>query len=287
MTATVTGQQCSAGRMQRSVSEVEQQLIETTHRLQRTVAELERKNEEVEAFVYIVSHDLRAPLVNVQGFSRELEFSCSRLKALLHSCGIPEPQRDSVDEIMNQEIADALRFISASSSKFERLIDALLGLSRQGRQVYRPEWVNVRKLVESSVASMQMEIDDAGATVEVGDVPPTFADVTALGRVFSNLLSNCIKYLDPTRPLHVEVGGRVEDGFLHYWVSDNGVGIPHTGQARLFQVFQRFHPKQAPGDGMGLAIAQLIVQRHGGRIWAESEEHTGTTFHVTLPVAAA
>jgi signal transduction histidine kinase len=268
---------------ERTVAALELELLATTRELQRTVAELQRKNDEVDAFVYIVSHDLRAPLVNVQGFSRELELSSSRLKSLLGTCTLPEPQKSLIEEIANEEIVDALRYISASSSKFERLIDSLLGLSRQGRQVYRYERVDVRAMVHGLVASMRKTIDEAGSEVTISGLPEASADVTALRHVFSNLLSNCFKYRKRTQPLQVSVGGRIDAGQAHYWVQDNGLGIPRTGQARLFQVFQRFHPNQAPGEGMGLAIAYLIVQRHGGRIWAESEEGMGTTVHFSLP----
>jgi signal transduction histidine kinase len=109
-------------------------------------------------------------------------------------------------------------------------------------------------------------------------------DATALGQVFSNLIGNAIKYRSPHRPLKVEIGGKVEDGTVHYWVRDNGLGIPEAGKARLFQVFQRLHPQAASGEGMGLAIAHRIVGRHQGKVWAESREGEGSTFHFSLPL---
>ena len=119
--------------------------------------------------------------------------------------------------------------------------------------------------------------------VEVGVLPPVCGDVTALGQVFGNLISNSLKYRDRARPLAIEVGGEPEGESLHYWVRDNGLGIPDAGKARLFQVFQRLHPNQAQGEGMGLAIVHRIVERHGGRIWAESQQGLGATFHIILP----
>jgi len=255
----------------------------STRRLSETLDELRRKSEEVEAFVYIVSHDLRAPLVNVQGFSRELEVSCASLKATLAASALPEPTRDTVTEILDEEIGGALKFISASASKFERLIDALLGLSRHGRQVYRIEKVDVAELAASSIASLRHSALDAGATIRIAALPPVYADVTALGQVFSNLVGNSLKYRSPERPLEIEIGGEAAPGAVHFWVRDNGLGIPESGMTRLFQVFQRLHPNQAPGEGMGLAIVQRIVERHGGRIFAESHEGEGTTVHFSLP----
>jgi len=103
--------------------------------------------------------------------------------------------------------------------------------------------------------------------------------------VFANLIGNCLKYRCPERLLKLEVGGQLEGEKVHYWVKDNGLGIPEFGKARLFQVFQRLHPDRAPGEGMGLAIAHRIVERHRGRIWAESEEGAGSVFHFSLPAS--
>jgi light-regulated signal transduction histidine kinase (bacteriophytochrome) len=167
--------------------------------------------------------------------------------------------------------------------KFERLIDSLLMLSRHGRQIYRIVDLNVGEVVAEAVATFRQQITEAGATVDVGYLPSVKGDLTSLGQVFSNLIGNSLKYRSPDRPLKLEIGGRVEDGTVNYWVRDNGLGIPETGKARLFQVFQRFHPQQAQGEGMGLAIAHRIVERHGGRIWAESREGEGTTFRFSLP----
>jgi PAS domain S-box-containing protein len=264
-------------------ADLESRVVERTGELKASVAELQGKNREIEAFVYIVSHDLRAPLVNLQGFVRELEESGKHLKAVIQAC--PERERcwPGVLPVLDEEIAGALHFISASATKFERLINALLNFSRQGRQVYQPARVNVWELATSAVATFQKAIVEAGAEVEMGNLPSVTADSTALGQVFSNLIGNAIKYRNPECPLRVEVGGQAEDGMVHYWVRDNGLGIPEYGKARLFQVFQRLHPDQAEGEGMGLAIAHRIVERHGGRIWAESREGEGTAIHFSLP----
>jgi light-regulated signal transduction histidine kinase (bacteriophytochrome) len=267
----------------RLAADLEDRVSHRTRDLQATLKELHCKNEEVEAFVYIVSHDLRAPLVNVKGFVRELEGSATRLTALLNSCSLPEPSGSGIKEILDEEIAGALHFISESASKLERLIDSLIGLSRHGRQVYQFVEVDVEDLVAGTLATFKQAITEAGAEVEVGRLPTVFADVTALGQVFSNLIGNALKYRSPLRPLKVQVGGEVEDGATRYWVRDNGLGIPDFGQARLFQVFQRLHPQAAPGEGMGLAIVHRIVERLQGKVWAESKKDEGTTFHFSLP----
>jgi PAS domain S-box-containing protein len=283
----ITGQKRLEESLARLTADLEQRVVERTRELEETVAELQRKNQEVEAFVHIVSHDLRAPLVNVQGFVRELEESCKNLRGVIQACPQWESCWPGIQPVLEDEIGGALHYISASTTKFERLINALLLLSRQGRQVYQQTRVNVWELATNSVATFQQLITEVGAEVEIGALPSATADATALGQVFSNLIGNAIKYRSPQRSLRIEIGGQVEEGIVHYWVCDNGLGIPEYGKDKLFQVFQRFHRQQAEGEGMGLAIAHRIIERLGGKIWAESQEGEGTTFHFSLPANAA
>jgi signal transduction histidine kinase len=280
----VTGERSRAeGALQRAHAELEARVRERTAELAAANAELARKNEEVEGFVYIVSHDLRAPLVNLQGFSQELEHSCKQLDEKLRAVALPASVAKDVDFLLKDEMLGALRYISASTAKFHRLIDALLSLSRLGQQKYRREEVDVGAVVASTLDCLRQQTERGGARIEVqGSLPTAVGDATAIGQVFSNLIGNALNYLSPERSGLIEVGGKVEDGMAHYWVKDNGVGIPANAQQRMFQVFQRFHPELAPGEGMGLAIAKRVVERHGGKIWAESEVGVGTTFHVTL-----
>lgn len=269
--------------LQTAHAELEQRVAARTAELAHTNAELAKKNEEVEAFVYIVSHDLRAPLVNLQGFTGELSLSCAELGRLLEVAQLPPERQAELNALVTTDIPTSLRFISASTSKFQRLIDALLALSRYGRQPFNPELVDVEKLVEGTLASLQGSIKEHAAHVSVGMLPSIRGDATALGQVFSNLIVNALKYGKPGQPGEIEIGGRLEADTARYWVRDNGSGIPRAAQHRLFQVFQRFHPNLASGEGMGLAIVKRVIERHGGSISAESEEGLGTTFHLSLP----
>jgi signal transduction histidine kinase len=128
-------------------------------------------------------------------------------------------------------------------------------------------------------------IEQSAARIEVGELPDVHGDLTAVGQVFTNLISNAVKYLQPGRAGRIEIAGEEQDELCHFWVRDNGAGLHPNAQRRIFQVFQRFHPELASGEGMGLAIVKRVVERHGGRVWVESEAGTGTTFHVTLPNA--
>ncbi len=262
-------------------------LRQVNEQLNRRTVQLAQKNEEVEAFVYIVSHDLRSPLVNLQGFSKELESCCKELEERLRGATLPANVEKAVNSILADGIYRALRFISVSMTKLQRLIDALLRLSRLGRQEYRLERVDVGAVVSSTLDSLRQSIQESGAKISVQPLPETFADLTAVGQVFSNLIGNALKYLQLGRPGLIEIGGEPRDAMVHYWVRDNGSGIHAGAQRRLFQAFQRFHPQLALGDGLGLAIIKRVVERHGGTVWAESTEGVGTTFHLTLPAVNA
>jgi PAS domain S-box-containing protein len=251
--------------------------------LRRKTIELSQKNQEVEAFVYVVSHDLRAPLVNLQGYSSELELGSQRLQELLQSANLSEEISQKINVVMEDDIRHAQKYIAASANKFDRLINSLLTLSRTGRHEFKFERLMIDDLVRSSVDVLYGQINKCGANLVIKQLPEASGDRTAVGQIFSNLICNALNYLDPTRQGEIEVGGEHQAEMNHYWVRDNGVGIPYGAQQKLFQVFQRFHPKLANGEGMGLAIVKRIVEKHGGRIWAESEEGAGTIFHFTLP----
>jgi len=287
----------SQARVERAREELEQRVLARTAELgeananlitlnadltQRTT-ELANKNEEVEAFVYIVSHDLRGPLVNLQGFSQEVERSCKELAGHLQGVALPAEVALRVRPILDDAIPTALRFINASSTKFHRLIEALLALSRTGRQEFRSEPLNLDAVVGATLDSLRQLVVDSGATVTASALPVAVGDVTAIGQVFANLIGNALKYLQPGRPGAIAIGGEVDGKMARYWVRDNGSGIPASAQRRLFQVFQRFHPKLASGEGMGMAVVKRLVERHGGRVWVQSTEGEGTTVYLTLP----
>jgi signal transduction histidine kinase len=270
------------GERTAALASANEDLAAANAELQRRGRELSEKNEETERFVYIVSHDLRTPLMTLLGFSDELARSCAALDAAMTEKLAPVDPRAMA--LLREEIPSALRFIRASANKFERLIDALLRLSRLGRTDHRLERVDVAALVQSTLDSLRHLIEQSGGCVRVGELPDAWADPTALGQVFSNLVANAIHYRSADRPVVISIEGKADARLLHYSVSDNGVGIPEVAQERLFQVFQRFHPKLAEGDGMGLTIVKRAVERHGGKVWAESRESMGTTFHFSLPV---
>jgi signal transduction histidine kinase len=253
---------------------------------------LGQQKQENEMFVYSVSHDLRSPLVNLQGFSEELSLSCRDLRELFRRDDVPEPVRRRGLQLMDRDIDESIRFIQAAVGRLARIIDALLRLSRAGRVEYQWREVDLAAVVGKIVDALHDSIAAKKARVAVGELPPAWGDPTALEQVFANLIGNAVQYLDPERPGRIEVDGAAPDGaglppgLWVYRVRDNGLGIPEAYHQRMFTAFSRFHAGNAQGEGIGLALARRMVERHGGRIWLESAPGVGTTFFVALPAAA-
>ena len=243
--------------------------------------ELTESNEEIQRFAYIVSHDLRAPLVNVMGFTSELE----ALKQDLLTAGT-KPASDPYRATVEREFGESIAFIKAAIDRMEGLIAAILRLSREGRRTFRPETIQTSLLVAGLADAQRHQTDEAGATVVVADdLPPLVADQVALEQIFGNLIDNAIKYRDPTRPCRIEVIGETIGTRARISVRDNGRGIAEHDHKRVFELFRRSGEQNRPGEGIGLAHVQTLVRSMGGRITLASELGKGTTFTVILPLA--
>lgn len=248
---------------------------------------LDQQSEENEMFVYSVSHDLRSPLVNLQGFSKELGIVRQELRELLE--GTPDATKiERARKLADSDIPESIHYIQTAVTRLSAIIDALLHLSRAGRVEYQPEVVELKDTIQRVVEAMQASIKQRGAKVTVQTLPVVWGDPTAVEQIFANLLGNAVNYLDPDRPGTVDVGVSEkipEDvaGMQVFYVRDNGLGIDEAYLPKVFAAFQRLHPKSAPGEGIGLALVRRIVQRHGGKIWLESTKGIGSTFYVALP----
>ncbi|HEV3257297.1 MAG TPA: CHASE3 domain-containing protein [Gemmataceae bacterium] len=271
---------------------LEQRVVERTAELAEANRELVQKNRENEMFVYSVSHDLRSPLVNLQGFSKELGQAGQDFRALLADAGLPEAVRRRGIGLVDGEMAESIRFIQTAVERLSGIIDALLRLSRAGRVEFRHQHVPMNGLLARVVEAMSSTMAERGAAVTVADLPPAWGDPTAVEQVFANLVGNALNYLDPSRPGVIEIGSANAAGtaapggrasLQTYYVRDNGLGIPEPYAPKVFQAFQRLHPGRAKGEGIGLAMVRRTVERHGGRIWFESTEGAGSTFFVALP----
>ncbi|WP_084688069.1 sensor histidine kinase [Paraburkholderia oxyphila] len=266
-------------------------LARRAEQLARINENLRQQTQENEMFIHSVSHDLRAPLVNLQGFSRELNHACDDLRERVERSPLHPEARARIERIINEDIGEALRYLQTAVLRASHIIDALLRLARVGRVEYRRQRVNVRELVQRVVDAMHASVRARNAQVSVRELPPVWGDPTALEQVFANLIGNALNYLDPSREGRIEIGTASAPPGVEtlqiFYVRDNGLGIPEVAQPRLFQAFQRMHGNVAPGEGIGLALVRRMVERHGGRIWVESVEGEGTTFYLSLPDALA
>jgi len=261
------------------ISERKQAETERNH----LMVELKQKNKELEGIVYVASHDLRSPLVNVQGFSRKLVKSCADLDRILSTLDLDAATRTLVEPIIRESVPKSLGFITGSIEKMDGLLSALLRLSRLGRAALCFDSLDMQVILKKIVASMTYQIEAAGARVELGALGTCLADREQVIQVFSNLLDNAVKYRSPERPLLVRIFSEEFDEGIRYCVEDNGMGIPQDHQDKIWEIFQRLNPYDSEGEGLGLTLARRIVDRLGGSIWVESEPDIGCRFYVVLP----
>ncbi len=264
-------------------------LARRAEELARTNETLHQQTQENEMFIYSVSHDLRGPLVNLQGFSKELTHACNDLRAAVRTSALAPAERERIERLIDEDIGEALRYLQSAVLRASHIIDSLLRLARVGRVEYRRQEVDVSSVVRHVLDAMQASIRDCHAEIIVDVLPPVWGDPTALEQIFANLIGNAINYLDPDRAGRIEIGVLPSPPGVRslriFYVKDNGLGIPAGAMHRLFNAFQRLHGNIAAGEGIGLALVRRIVERHGGRVWAESTEGEGTTFYLSLPEA--
>jgi signal transduction histidine kinase len=287
--------------------EAEAQLRDNNLNLETTVdertADLREANDEIQRFAYIVSHDLRSPLVNIMGFTSELEELrgdiFKRIAALGHAtaptsastaalpAGDTEPVLEGADQQLSQDFTEALGFIKSSIAKMDRLITAILNLTREGRREFVPVRIDTRDLIESIVGTVAHQASEAKAQIRIEPLPNIVSDRLALEQIFSNLIDNALKYLKPGVPGDIAIRGRTKLGFAIFEIADNGRGIDPKDHQRIFDLFRRAGTQDKPGQGIGLAHVRALVRRLGGTMSVASELHNGSTFTITLPIAWA
>ncbi len=219
------------------------------------------------------------------GFTSELEAVRDDVFARLRERRAEGPSAG--DDTLAQDFDEALGFIKASIAKMDRLINAILKLSREGGRTFKPEPIDMTALLNGIAASLAHQAEVTGATLEIGDLPPITSDRLALEQVFSNLLDNALKYLRPDEPGRIAVTGRAAGSRIVYEVGDNGRGIAERDRERVFELFRRAGAQDKPGEGIGLAHVRALVRRLGGTIRLASEPGQGSTFTIALPKAWA
>lgn len=263
---------------------LEHKVDNKTKEITRMLDELKLKNDEMEQLIYVTSHDLRSPLLNIQGFSKELQKDIETICQKLNESITSTEAKEKLSDTLEVDIPEALRFILASSSKMDRLLSGLLHLSRMGRKVYSIKLLDMNKLISNIQGTCEYKIKEKKVTFHVEKLPPCRGDEGQIDQVFSNLIDNAIKYLDSDRKGVVRISGRKENGHIIYCLEDNGLGIDERHMEKIFEIFYRHDPgNNIVGDGLGLSIVRKILGRHGGKIWVESELGKGSRFFVSLP----
>lgn len=253
--------------------------------VQRRTGELVRANHEIQRFAYIVSHDLRSPLVNVLGFTAELDEARKAIHA--HLSAVYEARPELRDEqawlAVDEDLPEALGFIRTSTEKMDRLINSILELSRQGRRNLAPQQLDMDEVVTSVVASLHQRVENAGAQITVADLPDVESDRMAVEQILQNLIENAIKYLNPQRRGEIVIEGERSGPMVHIDVVDNGRGIAPDDHERIFDLFRRAGPQDQQGEGIGLANVRALAYRLGGNVTVQSQLDEGSRFRLSLP----
>ena len=251
--------------------------------IQNAQKELKEKNQELENYIYVASHDLRSPLVNIQGFGQRLEKQTEKIHSIVTDGDLDETKKLEISKITHEDIPKSLNFILNNVAKMDTLINGLLQLSRTGRIVLSVNKVNMNKLLNDVSKAFNFQLTECNAKLNIEHLADCYGDLNQLNQVFSNIISNAIKYRDSSRKLEIEISSKVEQKRVRYSIKDNGIGISERQLEKIWDIFYRADASsQVAGDGLGLSLARRIVEKHKGKIWAESEVNVGSVFHIEL-----
>jgi signal transduction histidine kinase len=255
-----------------------QELEETALRLAMLNDDLRDRQKESEDFLYVLSHDLRAPLINIQGFAKRLHNSMTKLETGLSNGGAPEDAGAHL-----KKMNESLKFINAGTTKIDQLIARLLEIARLTTRPNETSWTDMEAMARHVIDACQFQLQERGIHATVGGLPFVFGDQTQLNQVVTNLVDNAIKYMGDRPEKHIALTCSSVGDRYRFAVQDTGPGISRDNKEKIFRMFTRLAPGQAKGEGIGLAAVRTIVNRHRGRIWVESTEGVGSTFYFTLP----
>ncbi len=250
--------------------------------LARLNVTLEAKNEELEQVVYVASHDLRSPLVNIDGYSKELEYAIEDLRVILSK----RPSDNTLAEtttILDNDILESIGFIRTSAAKMDTLLAGLLRLSRSGRAALKIGSLDMNDVISKVVDTTEFQIKELGVDVQVDDLPSCRGDAIQVDQIFANLLQNALKCLEPKRPGRIRITGEIIGKKSVYCIEDNGIGIDENHIDKIFEIFHQLNPNKNEGEGLGLTIVKRVLGRLEGSIRVESEFGIGSRFYVSLP----
>jgi signal transduction histidine kinase len=269
-------------------SELETLNLGLEQRVKERTEDLIRANQEIQRYAYIVTHDLRAPLVNIMGFTSELQGALDAIRSLFEAeegSIARDNLRQAAVLAVNEDLPEAIGFIRSSTRKMDELINAILKISRDGRRELRAEPIDLQTLIETSAASIQHQLVEADGVVKISaNVRRFVSDRFSVEQIIGNLFDNAVKYRDPARALELSVNAYPVNRFtIAIEVKDNGRGIAEEDHERIFELFRRAGTQNSPGEGIGLAHVRSLTRNMGGDINVKSEIGRGTTFMIRLP----
>ena len=265
--------------------EAEENLLEIKKGLEVIVKERTKelidKNKELEQIVYVTSHDLRSPLINIEGYNKVIGKAIGEVASVLESSEVSAEIKNKVSAIVKEDMVNAEKYISSSIVKMEVLINGLLQISRLGRIELKKERLDMNDIIFDITNAMKYQLQQADVKLDVSDLPSCTGDRSQISQLFSNLLDNSVKFLDPARQGIISISGSTQDNQSVYRIEDNGIGVAQEHQGKIFEIFHKLLPGK-DGEGLGLSIVRKIIDRHQGKILVESEKGKGSKFIIYL-----
>jgi len=258
--------------------------VQAEQGVKRLNQQLNRKNHDLERIIYVTSHDLRSPLVNIEGFGDELQNDVNYILNEIEKADSLDGLKSKVEKVVHLDIPESIGYIKNSVVKIESLLSALLQLSRLGRQQLDVAILDMNDLIDTILSTFEYRIKRENIIVKVGNLPECVADRKQLNQLFSNLISNALKFFHPDRPGEIEIRGRKMEKYSYYYIKDNGIGIRREDQENIFEIFKRVHKNlKIEGEGLGLSIVRRILEKNHGDIKVESGYGEWTKFTIILP----
>ncbi len=259
-------------------------LKETKLELHKINKMLTQKNNELQQILYVASHDLRTPLVNIEGFSREIEVNLNDVLRMLNALEIGSEIKFQITEKIENDVLPDFKIIKSSADKMGAMIKGLLEVSRIGQIDIKLEVINVNELILELKQTLLYQLNEASVNLQVDEnLPECYADANLLSQVFVNILENSIKYKSTERNCEIKIKGYKEKEFSVYEIQDNGLGIKEKHQEKVFEIFYRLYPEINQGLGLGMTIISRIIEKLNGEINLKSEFGKGTTVILKLP----
>ncbi len=256
-------------------------------KLQRYAKLLEETKEESKSFAYIVSHDLRAPLVNIKGFSGELDYSLKALKEVLgpYYSVMESDDKEVIYKILDMDMEESLSFINTSVMRMNSQINGILKISRLGYRKLQRETVDMQKIASSVRNSLKHQLETNNIEVIIKSLPKVYSDPEAMEQILGNLMDNAVKYIPAERNGVIEISSSCRKRDIVFHVKDNGCGIAEQHLSKVFDMFKRVGNTDISGEGMGLTYVKTLIRQLGGDIWCESQVNQGAIFSFSLPLS--